>query len=124
MKKETTKKAVEIINRSIKYYQRRLTEQLEIRAEIELENGNLKKDAFGNYKEKIQKYEIILTDLATIKRAIRKNKTSVRILETNRSRKTIYAETSREIKKAGFEYYINMYTREIHLLPIKEQRTS
>lgn len=119
MKKETTKKAVESINRSIKYYQRRLTEQLEIRAETELENGNLKKASFGNYEEKIQKYEIILADLATIKRAIRRNKTSVKILGIKKSSNAIYIETSREIKKAGFEYDRNMHTGEINLLPIE-----
>lgn len=120
MKKETTKKAVEIINRSMKYYQRRLTEQLEIRAETELKNGNLKNASLGNYEEKIQKYETILADLATIKRAIRKNKTSVKILGTKKNRNTIYIETSREIKKAGFEYSKNMLTGEIDFWTIEE----
>ena len=93
MKQETIKKAVKVINRSIKFYQRKLTYQLELRAEAEFDNGNLKIASFGDYESNIQKYEIILADLATIKRAIKNNQTSVKIFGTAENRGYIYKET-------------------------------
>lgn len=120
MKQETIKKAVKGINRSIKFYQRKLTYQLELRAEAEFGNGNLKIASFGDYESNIQKYEIILADLATIKRAIKNNQTSVKIFGTAENRGYIYIETSNVLKKAGFDYDGNGFTGEIDLFPIDE----
>lgn len=104
MKQETIKKAVKVINRSIKYYQRKLTYQLELRAESELlNNKNLKFKSFEDFEGNIKKYEIILTDLATIKRAIKNNKESVEICGTDFSRGYIYDETQEVLNKAGFD---------------------
>ena len=104
MKQETIKKAVKIINRNIKFYQRKLTYQLELRAEAEFDNGNLKSNSFVDYESNIQKYEIVLADLATIKRAIKNNQTTVRIFGTAENRGYIYNETSMVLKEAGFDY--------------------
>ena len=71
MKQETIEKAVKVINRNIKHYQRKLTYQLELRAEARFNNGNLEVNSIGDYERNIQRYEIILADLATIKRAIK-----------------------------------------------------
>ena len=120
MKQETIKKAVKVINRSIKFYQRKLTYQLELRAEAEFGNGNLKIASFGDYESNIQKYEIILADLATIKRAINNNQTSVKIFGTAENRGYIYKETSNVLRKAGFKYDGNGFTGEIDLIPIDE----
>ena len=119
MKQETIKKAVKVINRSIKFYQRKLTYQLELRAEAEFDNGNLEIASFGDYESNIQKYEIILADLATIKRAIKNNQTSVKIFGTAENRGYIYIETSNVLEKAGF-YYDGDFTGKIYLLSIEE----
>lgn len=115
MKQETIKKAVKVINRSIKFYQRKLTYQLELRAEAEFHNGNLKVANFGDYESNITRYEIILADLATIKRAIKNKQTSVKILGTYNCK-----ETSDVLKKAGFDYDGEGFTGEIRLLSIEK----
>lgn len=120
MKQETITKAVKVINQSIKFYQRKLTYQLELRAEAEFNNGNLKVANFGDYESNIKKYEIILADLATMKRAINNNKTSVKIFGTDDCRGYNYTETSNVLKKAGFDYDGDGFTGEIWLLSIKE----
>lgn len=120
MKNETIKKAVKNINRSIKFYQRKLTYQLELRAEAKLDNGNLKIANLGDYESNIKKYEIILSDLATIKRAIKNNQTSVIIFGTEDSRSYIYAETSNALKKAGFYWDGDGFSGEIWLVCIEE----
>lgn len=104
MKQETITKAVKVINWSIKFYQRKLTYQLELRAEAEFDNGNLEIASFGDYESNIQKYEIILADLATIKRAIKNNQTTVKIFGTAESRGYIYTETSKVLDEAGFYF--------------------
>lgn len=53
MKQETIKKAVKVINRSIKSYQKKLTYQLELRIEAKFENGNLEVDDFHPLKNKV-----------------------------------------------------------------------
>lgn len=104
MKQETINKAVRVINRSIKFYQRKLTYQLELRAEAAFNNGNLKDASFGDYESNIQKYEIILADLATIKRAIKNNQTSAKIYGTyDDVRGSIYDETFEVLSRAGFD---------------------
>ena len=57
MKQETITRAVKVINRSIKYYQRKLTYQLEQMAEAMFDNGNLDVTNFSDYESNIQKYE-------------------------------------------------------------------
>lgn len=120
MKSETIKKAVKVINRSIKFYQRKLTYQLELRAEAKFNNGYLEVANFGNYESNIVKYEIILADLATIKRTIKNNQTSVKIFGTKDSRGYIYTETLDVLKKAGFDHDGDGFTGEIWLFPIEE----
>lgn len=120
MKQETITKAVKVINRSIKFYQRKLTYQLELRAEAEFNNGNLEVANFDDYKSNIKKYEIILADLATIKRAIKNNQTSVKIFGTDDCRGYFYTETSNVLKKAGFYYDGDGFTGEIWLVSIEE----
>lgn len=120
MKQETITKAVKVINRNIKFYQRKLTYQLELRAEAEFNNGNLDISNFGEYESNIQKYEIILADLSTIKRTIKNDKTSVKIFGTSDCRGYIYTETSEVLKKAGFDYDGDGFSEEIWLLAIEE----
>ncbi len=120
MKQETITKAVKVINRNIKFYQRKLTYQLELRAEAEFDNGNLDISSFGEYESNIQKYEIILADLATIKRAIKNDKTSVKIFGTADCRGDTYTETSEVLKKAGFDWDGDGFSGEIWLLSIGE----
>ena len=49
----------------------------------------------------IQKYEIVLSDLATIKRAINVNKPTVKIYGTAEKRNQMYKETFDALKDAG-----------------------
>lgn len=119
MKKETIMKAVKVINRNIKFYQRKLTYQLELRAEAKFNNGNLKVANLGNYESNITKYEIILADLATIKKAIKNNQTSVKIFGTAESKTYIYMETSKVLEEAGFDYDGDGYG-EIFLTPMED----
>ncbi len=121
MKQERITKAVKNINRSIKFYQSKLTYQLELRAEAKFDNGNLKIANFGDYESNIKKYEIILADLATIKRAIMNNQTSVEIFGTDDSTGDIYAETSNALKKAGFDWDGDGFTGEIWLICSEER---
>lgn len=96
MKQETIEKAVKVINRSIKFNQRQL----------------------GYRDGHIEKYEIILVDLDTIKRAIKNNKTSVRIygtaynrgnIYTGNNRDYIYTETVEVLQRAGFYTNIDKF---------------
>lgn len=104
MKQETIKKAIKVINRKIKFYQRKLTYQLELKAEAVFGNGNLKVENFDEYVSNIQKYEIILADLATIKRAIKNNQESVKIFGTVDDRDYIYRETESALREAGLDF--------------------
>lgn len=120
MKQETITKAVKVINRNIKFYQRKLTYQLELKNEALLENGNIKDDSFNNDEDLIEKYEIILADLATIKRAITNNKTEVKIYGTLNDRSMIYLETSKVLGEAGFDFESDGFGTEIKLISIDE----
>ena len=122
MNQETINKAVKVINRHIRFYQRRLTYQLEMKVEAKLNNGNLKVAKFDDYESNIKKYEIILSDLATIKRAIKNKKTMVKIIETAQGRGIIYDETSKAIKEAGFDYNVDVFKREIYLCSLEERK--
>ena len=102
MKQETIKNAVKVINRSITFYQRKLTYQLELKAESEFNNANLKVASLGYHDAHIKKYECILADLATIKRGIKNDKTSIKIYGTDYNRGYIYKETSDALYEAGF----------------------
>ena len=83
MKRKTIYRAVNVINRYISMYQERLLYYLELKAELKLENGNIEaSDTFQNYESDIERYEIILADLVTIKRAIEKGKVSIRTYES------------------------------------------
>lgn len=120
MKQETIMKAVKVINRSIKFYQRKLTYQLELRAEAEFDNGNLKVANFGDYESNIKKYEIILADLATIKRSIKNNQTSVKIFGAAEKNGGIYIYTLNVLRAAGFDYNGVGFGGQIELFPIEE----
>lgn len=119
MKKENIIKAVRVINRNLKFYQKKLTYQLELKAEEEFNNANLKVDSLGDYESHIKKYEIILADLATIKRAIKNNNTSIRIYGTADSRNLIYDETLDVLKKSGFDVDTFDYVT-LDIFPIEE----
>lgn len=119
MEQKTITKAVKVINRNTKFYQRKLTYQLELKAEAEFNNCNLKVASFGDYESNIQKYEIILADLAGIKRAIKSNQISVKIFGTADNRGYIYRETLSALKEAGFDIDGDGFG-EIWLFPIYE----
>jgi len=75
MRQKTIDKAIRDIERSIEYYQKRLNDRLE-----EEEKGNIADYKYKCLLEKsIKNTEIILADLAAIKRAIENNKKSVKI---------------------------------------------
>ena len=124
MNEKTIKKAVWTINKNLSFYQRKLTYQLELRAESEFENGNLNLEADFYDREfdenDIKKYEVILADLATIKRAIKSNVTVVRVSGTAQGAAFIYKETTDVLNRAGFTYD---YTIEgvLYLHPINIQ---
>lgn len=119
MKQETIVRAAKSINRSIKFYQRKLTYQLEIRAEHLFNNGNIKVEKLDDYDARIAQYETIIADLATIERAIKVNKTSLKIYGNLRIRGSIYNETVKALKKAGFEVKGYAFGT-IELIPIEE----
>lgn len=104
MKQQTIDKAVKSLDRSIQFYQRKLIYQLELKAEIDLQNGNLNV-ADENYMGNIMKYELILSDLATVKRAIKKGKgeveVEVNIYGTLENRGYLYPEFTKALTKAG-----------------------
>lgn len=111
MRKETIKEVVKKLNQSIQFYQRKLTYQLELKAERELVNGNLEfADLMYDYNpEDIEKYLIVIADLATIKRAIKKGNNYVKIIGTaNRDNcdmmDMLYRETSDSLARAQLEY--------------------
>lgn len=103
MKEKTIEKAVKVINREMRTYQRQLSYQLELKAEAEFHNGYLEDVSYGDYESNIKQYEIILAELATIKRAIRNNETSVKSYGAFCSRDDVYTQTSEVLKKAGFD---------------------
>lgn len=119
MKKATIEKAVKSINRSIRFYQRKLTYQLELKAEEEFHNGNLHVANSGEHDMDIAKYQIILADLATIKRAIKNGKLTVTIYGTLTHGCYLYIETTEALEKAGFETDSDG-DNTIRLLPIEE----
>ena len=101
MKQETIEKKVKTINRNVRFFQRRLTYWLEAKAEAKLHNGNLKVN--GDYERNIKKYEIILADLATIKRAVKNDCMLVNIYGSVNGR-FIYKETEEVLKEVGIGY--------------------
>ncbi len=122
MKQETITKAVEVINRIIEDYQEKLIEQLELRAEAKFRNGNLIVYRSSDYESSITKYEIILADLATIKRAIENNKRTVKIFESAKTKSSVYyEETADALYEAGF-YGIGTDSGAIALYPIDDGR--
>lgn len=103
MKQTTIKKALKVINRALKLYQGKLTFWLELKAETELCNGNInvrKPSECSNY---IQKYETIISNLATIKRAIRDGKEEVKIYCSAEASSFIPNEIHDVIEESGFE---------------------
>ena len=106
MRKDTIKKAVKELNKSIRFYQRKLTYQLELKAEKELGNGNVGFCSllYDYNPELIEKYEIIIADLATIKRAVKNNEEYVNIIGSPIRNGFIYAETSKSLSRAGIDY--------------------
>lgn len=119
MKNGTIDKAVKSLNKSIKFYQRKLTYQLELKAEAELHNGNLNVANFGNDGMDIMKYQIILADLATIKRAIKAGRDSAIIYGTATHNCYLYIETAEALSKAGFDTDSDGDGK-VRLLPIGE----
>ena len=80
MKSESIYRTVKVIERYINIYQEEILDCLEMKAELELKNGNIEVDYISkNCEDDIEQYKIILTDLATIRRAIKKGKDSVKI---------------------------------------------
>lgn len=121
MKQKTIKRAVKVINRNIEVYQRKLTYQLELMNEALLENGNLKDDSFDSDANLIEKYESILADLATIRRAVANNKTTVKLngpLKTGNC--IIYPEIVKTLEKAGLDFQCYGLGELIVLNPIDE----
>ncbi len=107
MTEKTRKLAANSLNRSITSYQRKLLYYLELQAEAKLKNGNLEvldHTDCENIETTIQKYKTILTDLATIKRAIRNNSSKVRVLETLEAQNSIYPEVSKALKAANLSF--------------------
>ncbi|MCI8620663.1 MAG: hypothetical protein HFJ50_02300 [Clostridia bacterium] len=105
MEKQVIDKAVKVINKAMRRYQRMLTFQLELRAEAKLQNGNLKDVELGDYESNIEKYEIVLSDLATIKRAIKNEQgdwCQVLIQGTADDDESLYHETYGTLETAGF----------------------
>lgn len=118
MTQEAIDKAVKEMNRSIKFYTRKLMYQLELRAEVELNNGYLE---VGDFDESnIKKYEIILADLSTVKRAVKGNKTCAKVYGTAERDGCTYNETVYALRRAGLDYIGDEYTPEIILFPIKK----
>ena len=122
MKQQSIDKAVKSLNRSIQFYQKKLTYQLELKAEADLQNGNLNV-ADENYMGNIMKYELILSDLATVKRAIKKGKgeaeVEVKIYGTAENRGYLYPEFEKALIKAGFDEDGDGYGT-IWLFPMEE----
>lgn len=58
--------------------------------------------------------------MATIKRAIKNNQTSVKIFGTAENRGYIYTETSKVLSEAGFDYDGDGFTGEISLFSTEE----
>lgn len=104
MTEERSKRLVKVLRRYIKEYQQKLTFQIECEAE------SLFKDGSRYDAEKRKKYETILSDLATIKRAVEKGENTIEIYGTADSRNELYWETKKILTKAGIDthyYYGN-----------------
>lgn len=110
MKQTTIDKAVKVFNRSIKFYWRTINRQ----------RSNTKVKSFRNYVANLERYQIILADLITIRKAIQKNETEMVIYGTAESRSYVYNETLRVICKAGFDYDGDGFTGEIRLFSNEE----
>ena len=80
----------------------------------------MKNDSFDADKNLIEKYEIVLADLATIKRAITNNKTEVKLYGTLNDSSMIYSETSKALGEAGFSFEGDGFGTEISLISIDE----
>lgn len=120
MKQKTIKRAVKVINRNIEVYQRKLTYQLELMNEALLENGNLKDDSFDSDANLIEKYEIILADLATIRRAVANNKMTVKLYGTLNNECIMYPEIVKTLEKARLDFQCYGLGELIVLNPIDE----
>ena len=118
MKQTTIKKALKVINKYMKRYEGKLAFWLELKAETELHNENIKVLDAHKCDDYIQKYQIIIADLATIKRAIKSGKTEMAIYGTAELVGYVYNETYNVIKNAGFDIDGNFRT--IRLIPIEE----
>ena len=103
MKPETIKRVVDVLNRYIKYYSWKLLTCLEIKAESEFRNGNLDLKHSGEYETDIKRYEIILSDLLSVKRAIKNGVYKIKLYGTLTDRDYVYPETLRVYKKAGIK---------------------
>lgn len=69
---EQVKDALKIVDRHIRIYQIKLIHELELMAELELNNGNLKVDCqLDDCKKNAERYQVILANMATIRRAIK-----------------------------------------------------
>ena len=112
MERQTIEKVVKSLNGSIQFYQRKLTYQLELKAEADLQNGNLNV-ADENYMDNIMKYQLILSDLATIQRAIQKGEgegeVEVNIYGTAENRGQVYPEFTKALAKAELDMDGNGY---------------
>ena len=127
MKQERIEWTVRVINQGIRHYQRKLAHQLELRAEIEFHNGNLKCSNISNCENNIKKYEIIIADLSAVRRAIRNDKDCVKIYGTADETDevgTIYPETYDVLVKRA-KLYIDgaMGYRDLYFEAIEEHET-
>lgn len=104
--KAARKKAVEVINRGIKFYRRELMRQLELKAEYDLHNGNLIGSTLKDINDcNPKKYAIIVSDLLSVKRAVENNKKEVKLYASMESREDYYDETTSVLMKAGIDCY-------------------
>ena len=120
MNQEAIKKATKVINQCINFYQKKLTYQLELKSEAEFNNGNLKVPDFVDYERNIEKYEIILSDLLAIVRALNSDKSYVKIFGTAQSRDQLYLETANILRAAGLDFNNISLGDSSYVLSIKE----
>ncbi len=119
MNQEAIEKATKVINQCINFYQKKLTYQLELKSEAKFNNGNLKNPDFSDYESNIEKYEIILSDLSAIVRALNSKKTSVKIFGTAQNRNQLYVETANILIASGFNPYNISIGNSAYLLSIE-----
>lgn len=79
MTKKRIKWTVKVINQRIEHYQRKLSGQLKLQVESMFHNGLFDCSDIGDIESNIKKYEIIIADLETIKSAIKRGRSFVRI---------------------------------------------